>query len=169
MSGRRGSTKQQGGWRRKRRPRDILGTFATAMPHQRPFPRICIALGLPDAATLREHARQEAESGETFLEFRLDYLDLPENGIKVIREFLKAHSGCIVLATCRRHQNHGKFNGSVEEQLRILELAVGAGAQAIDIEIETAEAASEKLSAFRGRAQIIISYHNFETTPQLDV
>jgi 3-dehydroquinate dehydratase/shikimate dehydrogenase len=138
------------------------------MPHHRPFPRICIALGLPDATRLLEHARQEAGCGETFLEFRLDYLDQPENGIKVIREFLKAHSGCIVLATCRRHQNHGKFNGSVEEQLRILELAVGAGAQAIDIEIETAEAASEKLSAFRGRAQIIISYHNFETTPQLD-
>ena len=111
------------------------------MPHHRPFPRICIALGLPDAARLLEHARQEAESGETFLEFRLDHLDQPENGIKVIREFLKAHSGCIVLATCRRHQNHGKFNGSIEEQLRILELAVGAGAQAIDIEIETAEAA----------------------------
>jgi 3-dehydroquinate dehydratase/shikimate dehydrogenase len=138
------------------------------MPHHRPFPRICIALGLPDAARLLEHARQEAESGETFLEFRLDHLDQPVNGIKVIREFLKAHTGCIVLATCRRHQNHGKFNGSVEEQLRILELAVGAGAQAIDVEIETTEAASEKLSAFRGRAQIIISYHNFETTPQLD-
>ena len=91
------------------------------MPHHRPFPRICIALGLPDAARLLEHARQEAESGETFLEFRLDHLDQPVNGIKVIREFLKAHSGCIVLATCRRHQNHGKFNGSVEEQLRILE------------------------------------------------
>ena len=138
------------------------------MPQKRPFPRICIALGLPDAGQLLDHARQEAESGETFLEFRLDHLALPESGIKAIREFLKFHAGCIVLATCRRHQNHGKFNGSVEEQLRILELAVGAGARAIDIEIETAEAAAERLSAFRGRAEIIISYHNFETTPQLD-
>jgi len=103
------------------------------MPQKRPFPRICIALGLPDAAKLLEHARQEAESGETFLEFRLDHLENPEHGTKVIRELLKQHPGCIILATCRRHQNHGKFNGSVEEQLGILDLAVNAGAQAIDV------------------------------------
>ena len=138
------------------------------MPHKRAFPRICIALGLPDPAKLLEHARREADSGETFFEFRLDYLENPESGIKVIREILKQHSDCIILATCRRHQNHGKFNGSVEEQVRILDLAVHAGAQAIDLEIESAEAFAEKLNAFRGRAQIIISYHNFETTPPLD-
>lgn len=138
------------------------------MPQKRPFPRICIALGLPDAAKLLEHARQEAESGETFLEFRLDHLDNPERGVKVIRDLLQQHPGCLILATCRRHQNQGKFNGSVEEQLRILDLAVNAGAQAIDVEIETAEAASERLSTFRGRCQIVISYHNFETMPQLD-
>ncbi|HKX00746.1 MAG TPA: shikimate dehydrogenase [Bryobacteraceae bacterium] len=138
------------------------------MAQKRPFPRICIALGLPDASTLLEHARQEADHGESFLEFRLDYLDNPEDGVKVIRDFLKQHPECIVLATCRRHQNHGKFNGSVEDQLRILDAAVYAGAEAVDLEIETAEVAAEKLSAFRGRAQIIISYHNFETTPQLD-
>jgi len=36
------------------------------------LPRICIALGLPDPERLLEHARREAESGERFLEFRLD-------------------------------------------------------------------------------------------------
>ncbi len=138
------------------------------MPQKRPFPRICIALGLPDAATLLEHARREAESGETFLEFRLDHLDNPEHGIQAIRDILKQHPGCIILATCRRHQNHGKFNGSVEQQMRILDLAVRAGAQAIDVEIETAEAAAGRLNSFRGQCQIVISYHNFETTPPLD-
>ena len=121
------------------------------MPQKRLFPRICIALGLPDAATLLKHARQEADEGETFLEFRLDHLDNPEDGVKIIREFLKQHSDCLILATCRRHQNQGKFNGSVEQQLVILDLAVQAGAQAIDLEIESVEAASEKLNAFRGR------------------
>jgi 3-dehydroquinate dehydratase len=51
------------------------------------------------------------------------------------------------------------------QQLRILDLAVQAGAQAIDLEIETVEAGAEKLNAFRGRTQIIISYHNFDSTP----
>jgi 3-dehydroquinate dehydratase/shikimate dehydrogenase len=74
----------------------------------------------------------------------------------------------MILATCRRHQNHGKFNGSIEEQLAILDLAVQQGAQAIDIEIETAEAAPDRLNQFRGRAHFIVSYHNFEATPPMD-
>ncbi len=133
------------------------------------IPRICIALGLPDVPTLLEHARREAEAGETFLEFRLDFLDQPAKGAAAIRGFLDEFPDCIILATCRRHQNHGKFNGSIEEQLAVLDLALDSGAQAIDLEIETAEAAPERLGHFRGRAQVIVSYHNYEATPPMDM
>src|ERR1700730_13949439 len=138
------------------------------MPQSRTFPRICIALGLPDVPTLLDHARREAESGETFLEFRLDFLDRPAKGADAIAGFLERFPDCILIATCRRHQNHGKFNGSIEEQLSILDLAVRNGAHAIDVEIETAEVAQERLGQFRGRAQVIVSYHNFEATPPMD-
>jgi len=138
------------------------------MAQTRPLPRICIALGFPDLDRLLEHARLEAEAGESFLEFRLDYLPRPEQGATAIRTFLGQHPDCLVLATCRRHQNHGKFNGSIEEELRVLDAAVAAGAQAVDIEIESAEPAAQKLSQFRGRARLVISYHNYEATPQLD-
>ncbi len=139
------------------------------MAQTRTFPRICIALGLADASALLEHARREAEAGEPFLEFRLDFLDHPEQGPAVIRRFLDEFPDSIVLATCRRHQNHGKFNGSLEEQFDLLDKAVEAGAQAVDFEIETAEAAAERLGRFRGRALVIVSYHNFETTPAMDM
>ncbi len=132
------------------------------------FPRTCVALGLPDPAKLMEHARREAQNGESFLEFRLDYLDRPESGLAVIRNFLKDHPECMLLATCRRHQNHGKFNGSVDEQLNVLNQAIQAGARAVDMEIESAEAVSEKLTSLRGRAHLVISYHNYQSTPQLD-
>jgi 3-dehydroquinate dehydratase/shikimate dehydrogenase len=115
-----------------------------------------------------EHARKEAEAGETFLEFRLDFLDNPCAGAQAITGFLERFPDCIILATCRRHQNHGKFNGSTEEQFALLDLAERHGAHAIDVEIETAEMAPERLSRFRGRAQVIISYHNFEATPPMD-
>lgn len=138
------------------------------MAQKRALPRICIALGLPDLSKLLEHARREAEAGETFLEFRLDYLEHPEQGAAAIHGFLEQYPDCMILATCRRHQNHGKFNGSIEEQVRVLDAAVKSGAHAVDIEIESAEPAPEKLSLFRGRAMVIISYHNFETTPKLD-
>jgi 3-dehydroquinate dehydratase/shikimate dehydrogenase len=138
------------------------------MPQTRTLPRICIALGLPDVPTLLDHARREAEAGETFLEFRLDFLDDPCKGAEAITQFLEQFPECTLLATCRRHQNHGKFNGSIEEQFAILEQAVRHGAHAIDIEIETAEAAQEKLAQFRGRVQVVVSYHNYEATPPMD-
>jgi 3-dehydroquinate dehydratase/shikimate dehydrogenase len=123
---------------------------------------------MPDVPTLLEHARREAEAGEIFLEFRLDFLDQPCKGAEAIARFLEQFPDCIVLATCRRHQNHGKYNGSIEEQFAILDLAVRNGAHAIDIEIETAEAAPDRLNHFRGRAQVIVSYHNYEATPPMD-
>ena len=138
------------------------------MAQTRLLPRICIALGLPDVPTLLDHARREASAGEIFLEFRLDFLDNPRKGADAIRTFLEQFPDCILLATCRRHQNHGKFNGSIEEQLAVLDLAVRNGAHAIDVEIETAEVAQDRLSQFRGRTQVIVSYHNFEATPPMD-
>lgn len=118
--------------------------------------------------SLLDHARREAEAGESFLEFRLDYLNDPCKGAEQIRGFLDQFPDCIIVATCRRHQNRGKFNGSIEEQLAVLDVAVRHGAHAIDVEIETAEAAPERLSSFRGRSQVILSYHNFEATPPMD-
>lgn len=133
-----------------------------------PLPKICIALGLPDPERLLEHARREADAGERFLEFRLDYLPRPEDGLPVIRKFLELYPDAALLATCRRHQNHGRFNGSVEEQFRILGAAVEAGARAVDVEIESAEAPLAPLQMLEGKAHIILSYHNYEGTPALD-
>jgi 3-dehydroquinate dehydratase/shikimate dehydrogenase len=130
--------------------------------------RICIALGFPDVERLLEHARQEVEAGETFLEFRLDHLNDPEEGVRAIRTFLRESPDCTVIATCRRHQNHGRFNGSVDEEIQILDAAVAAGARAVDVEIETAESAPGRLDVFRGRAALVLSYHNFEGTPAVE-
>ena len=49
------------------------------MTQRRALPKICIALGLPDVPRLLEQARREAEAGENFLEFRLDYLNDPSS------------------------------------------------------------------------------------------
>jgi 3-dehydroquinate dehydratase/shikimate dehydrogenase len=138
------------------------------MPQRISLPRICIALGFPDADTLLTQARKEYDAGERFFEFRLDYLPTPEQGVSAIRKFLAKHSDCTILATCRRHQNHGKYNGSVEEQVRVLEAAIEAGARAVDIEIESAENCLERLQTLRSQAYVLLSYHNYGGTPPLD-
>src|ERR1700723_2654495 len=139
------------------------------MSHPSSLPRICIAMGFPDAQKLLENARGEVNGGKSFFEFRLDYLAAPEQGVAVIRKFLTGHPDCCILATCRRHQNHGKYNGSVEDQIRILDAALDAGARAVDIEIESAENAIPRLEALRGKGQLMLSYHNYDGTPSPEV
>ncbi len=117
---------------------------------------------------LLTHARREAESGETFLEVRLDYLAKPMDGVAAITEFLAKEPDVVLLATCRRHQNHGKYNGSVDEQMRILEAAIDAGAKAVDVEIETGEVARNAVEHLRSKAWVILSYHNFGGTPAVE-
>ena len=138
------------------------------MSRKASLPNICIALGFPDVDTLLQHAQREVESGETFLEFRLDYLPQPAAGIEAIKRFLAKHPEVTILATCRRHQNHGRFNGSVEEQLVILDRAIDAGARAIDIEIESAELVYGPVEHLRSKAWLILSFHNFSGTPALE-
>lgn len=138
------------------------------MPSLSSLPRVAVALGFDTCEKLLEHARAELDEGERFFEFRLDYLERPEQGVEAVREFSEQNPECVILATCRRRQNHGRFNGSLEEQFRILEAAVAAGARGVDVEIESAEAAPAALSALQGRALLIVSYHNYEGTPALE-
>jgi len=138
------------------------------MPRRTALPRICIALGFSDTEALLAHARREYEAGERFFEFRLDYLPSPDQGVAATRKFLARHADCTILATCRRHQNHGRFNGSIEEQIRVLEAAIEAGAKAVDVEIESAENCLGRLELLRAQAFLILSYHNFGGTPPLD-
>src|ERR1700684_3781868 len=85
-----------------------------------------------------------------------------------MRKLLSRCADCTVLATCRRHQNHGHFNGSIEQQLKVLHGALEGGAQAVDSESESAENCIDTLGALRSRARLIVSYHSYGGTPPLD-
>jgi len=125
-------------------------------------------LGFSEVQKLIDHARREAAAGETFLEFRLDYLANPREGVAAIEGFLDSHPDVTLLVTCRRHQNHGRFNGSIDEQIDILEAGLRAGARALDLEIESAENAKPRVATLRSQATVILSYHNYEGTPPVE-
>ena len=131
------------------------------------FPKICIALGLSDADSLIANAKHEIQEGERFLEFRLDYLCDPAKGIAAIRAITEESPEVTILATCRRKENHGHFNGTIEQQMRVLSSAIDAGARAVDLEIESAEIRGVPLDELR-RARLMVSYHNWDGTPALD-
>ena len=107
------------------------------------------------------------EHGSQFFEFRLDFLEEPAAGVPAIRNLLKQNPDVKILATCRRHQNHGRFNGSIEEQVDLLEQAAAAGAVAVDVEIESAETAPQVVDRLRNTTDLVVSYHSFSGTPPL--
>lgn len=134
----------------------------------RSLPRICVALGLPSPSELNRAAEREYKDGNTFLEFRLDYLPDVSAGVNVIRSFRKRYPDAQILATCRLKQSGGRFDGAVDQQLAALQNAAGEGAAVIDLEIESAERAKAALIALREITPLIVSYHNFQNTPALE-
>ncbi len=132
------------------------------------LPRICVALGSDSPAALAQAAEREYKDGNTFLEFRLDYLSTPESGIALIETFVKKRPEARVLATCRLGGHNGFFKGTIDQQTRLLAKAAAAGAVAIDLEIESAERAAPAVESLREHTPVIVSYHNFESTPSLE-
>ena len=131
------------------------------------LPRICVALGCGESAQLQRLALNTCESGEDFLEIRLDMLDRAESGIPVIRRVMRRYPGAVIIATCRRTPNGGEFRGGMDEQAKVLGQALSAGAALLDVEIETAQAAPRIIERFRERVRVIVSCHDFEKTPAL--
>jgi len=132
------------------------------------LPHICVALGFPSAAQLARAAEREYKDGNTFLEFRLDYLPDPAAGIEVIRKLRKSLPDTQILATCRHKRASGHYKGDIEQQFAILQSAAAAGAALLDLEIESAELAKPSVAALGEGAPLCLSYHNFENTPTLE-
>src|SRR5947209_4760677 len=141
--------------------------FAPRMLHLR-LPRVCVAVIGSDATEMVEKAETLVRDSP-FMEFRLDYLPKPALALPRIKRFLETHPGAIVIATCRRAANGGKFRGSIVAQLDILGKAAATGCQMVDVEIQTANKCKPALiQKLRTRAALVLSYHDFRATKNLD-
>jgi 3-dehydroquinate dehydratase/shikimate dehydrogenase len=75
----------------------------------------------------------------------------------------------MVIATCRRVANGGKFRGTIASQLDILSKAAAIGCQLLDIELQTASKCKPaQLQKLRSKAALILSFHDFRSTKKLD-
>ena len=105
-----------------------------------------------------------------FMEFRLDYLKQPAAALPKVRRFLDAHQYVTAIGTCRRADNGGKFKGSLASQLDVLTKANAAGCQILDVELETAaKTKPDVLARLRGKAGLIVSFHDFHATRNLEL
>jgi len=140
------------------------------MPRLLPLrlPRVCVAVIGSDPNEMAERAESLVRDN-SFLEFRLDYLSKPGMAMTRIKRFMESHPGTVVIATCRRVANGGKFRGSIASQLDVLAKAAAAGCQLVDIELQTASKCKpEQLQKLRGRGALILSFHDFRATKKLD-
>jgi 3-dehydroquinate dehydratase/shikimate dehydrogenase len=131
--------------------------------------KICVAITGSTPAGMLENAENIVRENH-FVEFRLDYLPNPAAILPKLKTFLYERGEVTAIATCRRASTGGKFKGTIPAELEILEKAAQAGCHLVDIELQTAEhtkpAQLKKLRSFG--AALIISYHDFDSTKDLD-
>jgi len=112
---------------------------------------ICISLA---GITFEECVKAIAKS--QFSEIRIDQLDLSDTQLKTLFAMRKN-----IIATCRP--------GTLDEDRRkaLLKLAINSGAGYVDIEFEAQAHYRRELidEARRRNVMVIISYHNYDTTP----
>jgi 3-dehydroquinate dehydratase / shikimate dehydrogenase len=132
------------------------------------LPRVCVAVTGSDPAELVEKAESLVRDNP-FLEFRLDYLPRPALALPKIKSFFEVYPHAVVIATCRRAANGGKFRGTVAAQLELLSKAAASGCQLVDLELQSAaKCKADQLQKLRARAALILSFHDFHATKKLD-
>ncbi|MDP9268307.1 MAG: shikimate dehydrogenase [Acidobacteriota bacterium] len=132
------------------------------------LPRISVAITGADPVEMIEKAEAVVRENP-FLEFRLDYLRKPASALARIKRFADYYPHALVIATCRRAANGGKFRGTVAAQLDILIKAANNGCQLVDIELQTAnQMRPQDFTRVRNSAALILSFHDFRATRDLD-
>ena len=147
-----------------------LALSSTVAPRFLPMrlPKVCLALSGDTAEDMLSTAESMARDNP-FLEFRLDYLKHPLAALPKIHRFLEAHPYVTAIGTCRRFDNGGKFKGSLASQLEVLTKANAAGCQLVDLELQSAlKSKAEAIARLRSRAGLILSFHDFRATRNLD-
>jgi len=148
----------------------VLASSSTLVPRFLPMrlPRVCLALGGDTVEDMLDAAESMARD-HPFLEFRLDYLKQPLTALPKIHRFLETHQYVTAVGTCRRADNGGKFKGSLASQLEVLIKAHAAGFQIVDLEMQSAlKSKPEAIARLRSRAGLILSFHDFRATRNLD-
>jgi 3-dehydroquinate dehydratase/shikimate dehydrogenase len=132
------------------------------------LPRVCLALSGDTVEDMLGTAESMARENP-LLEFRLDYLKQPLAALPKLHRFLETHQYVTAIGTCRRIDNGGKFKGSLASQLDLLTKAHAAGCQIVDLEIQSAlKSKPEAIARLRSRAGLILSFHDFRATRNLD-
>ncbi len=117
-----------------------------------------------------EDAKAANWLGANLLELRLDLLNLSDlDEMKKIIERIKSNTKLPCIATNRIQSDGGKWEGTEDERIALL-IDVLPLVEAVDIELSADEEQRSKVvdAAKEANVTVIISAHDFETTPPVD-
>lgn len=103
---------------------------------------------------MAEH-KHIVEQGAQLVELRLDFIRRP-----VDLKRLMADATSPIIATCRRREDQGLWQHSEADRVMLLRSAIANGVDYVDLEMDVAN----QIPRY-GNTQRIVSYHNFEETP----
>src|SRR5579885_121603 len=130
-----------------------------------PSPRIFVSLAPQSLDAAEAHIEALGTSAPLGFELRLDYLRDHAGLEAELHRILSRLRYPQTIATCRRVEAGGHFEGSVEKQVELLAAAARAGCQWVDIEIQAVIALRQvSFKRFAPTTEIVI-HHNQETTP----
>jgi len=117
---------------------------------------LCVTVGRGRHRHLIAEHKHLAEQGCKLVELRLDFLVTPPNLKRLLIE-----RPCPVIVTCRREKDGGRWAKSEDERMMLLRQAIAMGVEYVDLEEDIAA----KVPRF-GKTKRIVSYHNFQETPE---
>ena len=118
--------------------------------------RVCVIIGRTRHKMVAVELQEALKRGAGFIELRLDFL---AKAIDFQR--LLPSKKCPWVATLRRRDDGGRWNGSETERKMILRHAIVAGFDWVDLETDVAD----EIPRFGG-VKRIVSYHNLQQTPE---
>ena len=131
-------------------------------------PRIFVSLAPPSLDVAEAYIETLGTAAPLGFELRLDFLRDHSQLEFELHRMLSRLRYPQTIATCRRAEAGGHFQGSVAEQLEILAAAARAGCQWVDLEIESVKSFRKPPFKELAPAKVIVSYHNYRNTPDLD-
>lgn len=117
---------------------------------------ICVSVGRGRHRMMIAELKHLGKKGVKLVELRLDFIRRPVN----MQRILANRPDCSVMATVRRPEDGGKWERSEADRLGLLRTAIAAGVEYVDLERDIAD----KIPRY-GKTKRVISYHNFEETP----
>jgi 3-dehydroquinate dehydratase / shikimate dehydrogenase len=117
---------------------------------------ICVSIGRTRHKMVVLEHQALADKGASLVELRLDWLShVPDLGRLIEKRPTP------VIITCRRSEDRGRWRGTEEQRQTLLRSAIVSGAEYVDLEADIAKAIPRY-----GDTKRIISYHNFDETPE---